>query len=57
MDENYEVLNTGKCYKRVTRGGGGGEVSPSHFSKFGKKYPNFGKKCPDCGHLWVKFLI
>ena len=23
-----------------------------------KKCPSFGKKeCPDCGHLWVKFLI
>ena len=42
--------------RRVTRGERG-EGLPCPFSKFGKKYPNFGKKCPDCGHLWVKFLI
>ena len=22
-----------------------------------KKYPDFGKKIPDCVHLWVKFSI
>ena len=27
----------------------------SAFSKTGKKFPNFGKKCPDCGHLLVNF--
>ena len=35
--------------KRATR--------PCSFSKIGKKCPNLGKKCTDCGHLWVKFLI
>ena len=45
----------------VTRGAGGGWgegrglLCP--FLKIGKKYPNLGTKCPDCGHLWVKFLI
>ena len=34
-----------------------GEVSPALYSKIGKKCLNFGKKCPDCCHLWVKFLI
>ena len=42
--------------RRVTRGGRGVAL-PYPFSKIGKKYPNFGKKCPDYGHLWVKFLI
>ena len=45
--------------KRVTGGGeerGGGALLCT-FSKTGKKYLNFEKKCPDCGHLWVKFLI
>ena len=39
--------------RRVTRGGRG--AGP--FSKIGKKGPNLEKKCLDCGHLWVKFLI
>ena len=30
---------------------------PCPFSKIGKKCPNLEKKRPDCGHLWVKFLI
>ena len=30
-------------------GGGGG--------KTGKRFPDFGKKCPYCGHLLFKFLI
>ena len=38
-------------------GGRGGGSLPCPFSKIGKKCPNFGQKCPDCGHLWVKFLI
>ena len=32
-------------------------MSPLPFSKTWKKYPNFGKKFPDVGHFWVKFLI
>ena len=45
-------------YRRVTRGGeGGGGVSPALFSKIGKNSLNFGGKCPDYYHLWVKFFI
>ena len=29
---------------------------PCTFSKIGKNCANLEKKCPDCGHLWVKFL-
>ena len=39
-------------YRRVIRGA---KVGP--FSKIGKKCPNLEKKCPDCGHLWVKCFI
>ena len=31
--------------------------SPQPFFKNWKKYHNFGKKYPDCDHLWVKFFI
>ena len=44
--------------RRVTRGaegGRGGEVSPALFQKLEKRALICGKKCPDCGHLWVKF--
>ena len=49
-------------FRRVTkRVGGGGdedsEVSPALFRKLEKNCPNFGTKCRDCGHLWVKLLI
>ena len=27
-----------------------------NFLKIGRQCPNFEKKCPDFGHLWVKFL-
>ena len=27
------------------------------FYKIGRKCPNLEKKCPDCGHLWVKFPV
>ena len=40
----------------VTGGGKRGSL-PCPFSKIGKKSPNLGKKCFDCCHLWVKFLI
>ena len=30
---------------------------PCPFAEIGKKCPKFGQKCPDCCHLWVKFLI
>ena len=42
--------------RRVTREGRGGGL-PCPFWKTGKKCPNLVKKCPDCGHLWVQFLI
>ena len=37
--------------------GGGWGGLPGPFSEIGREYPNFRKKCPDCGHLWAKFLI
>ena len=39
----------------VTRRGAGGGGLPSPFSKIGKSALICGKKCPDFGHLWVKF--
>ena len=39
---------------RATRGRG--EASPSLIANR-KKCPDFGKKGPDCVHLWVKFSI
>ena len=39
---------------RVTRGGGG---LPCPFLKIGKKCHNLEKNYPDCGHLWLQFLI
>ena len=30
---------------------------PYTFFKIRKEYPDFFEKCPNCGHLWVKFLI
>ena len=42
-------------YLEVGVEGGG---LPCPFSKIGKKWcPNLEKKCPDFGHVWVKFLI
>lgn len=41
--------------RHVTREGGSRSTLP--FFKTRKKSPNFGKKCHDCGHLWLKFLI
>ena len=37
------------------KGGGGGAIM-SYFEN-SKKYPDFGKICPDCVHLSVKFPI
>ena len=34
-----------------------GEDLPSPFSKIGKKFPDFGKKYLDCGHLFDTLLI
>ena len=30
---------------------------PLSFLENQKRYPDFGKKGPDCVHLWVKFVI
>ena len=43
-------------YRRVTRGRRGRSLSCT-FLKIGRKCSDFEKKCPDFGHLWVKFLI
>ena len=40
--------------RRVTTRGGG---LPCPFKKIGKKCPNLGRECLDCGHLWVKLLV
>ena len=51
---------TRSYYYRCVTGGrreGGGEISPALSRKTGKNFPDFEKKCPDCGHLMVKFLI
>ena len=41
--------------KRITRGKG--EIFPCHFSKIGKKCPDFGKIYPGCSHPGFKFII
>ena len=43
-------------YKHVTRERRRGR-SPLHFLENWKSDFGFAKKCPDCGHLWVTFLI
>ena len=43
-------------YRCVTRERRGRSLS-STFLKIGRKCPDFEKKRPDFGHLWVKFLI
>ena len=43
--------------RRVTRGEKGGGSFPCPFSKIGKLWPNLHKKCPGCGHLWIKSFI
>ena len=42
--------------RRVTRKERG-EALPALFQKLEKSSLILGKKCPNCGHLWVKFLI
>ena len=42
--------------RRVTRGGRGG-ASPALWQIWEKISLIWSKKCPDCGHLWVKSLI
>ena len=37
--------------------GGLGETFPAFFRQLEKKCSNLWKKCLDCGHLWIKFLI
>ena len=46
--EGRGQLNLAIQARNWRRGGGG---LPYPFSKIGKKCPNFGQKCPDCGHL------
>ena len=43
-------------YRRITRGRSVRSLSCTFF-KIGNKCPDFEKKCPDFGNLWVKFLI
>ena len=54
---NYNIfyLENGLIQASNQRREGGGLPCP--FLKIGKKFPNLEKKCPDCGHLWVKFII
>ena len=53
---NKGILYFFYYYRRVTRGRRGRGLSFT-FLKIGRKCPDFEKKCPDFGHLWVKFLI
>ena len=55
----YSCINIYFCswHRRVTRGRGRWGGLPCPFLKIGKKYPNLEKKCPACGHLYVKFVI
>ena len=49
-----------KKYTKTLSGiveGGGGEICLALFRKLEKSVLILGKKCPDCGLLWVKFLI
>ena len=46
-----------KCINRPVGGGEGGGGLPNPFLKIGKNSSNLEKECPDCGHLWLKFLI
>ena len=50
-------VDRSRCVTRAGVGGEGGGDLLSPFLKIGKKCPNLEKKCPDCGHLWLKFLI
>ena len=45
------MANSGTKLER----GGRGKVSPVLFQKLEKSALICGKKCPDCGHLWVTF--
>ena len=53
---NIGIINDTSDQAR-NRGGREGGSLPCPFSKIGKKCPDFGGKCPDCGHLWFKFII
>ena len=41
----------------VQQAGGKGARSPLPFLKAEKNSSDFGKKCPGCIHLWVKFVV
>ena len=45
--------------RRATSGGEGrgGRGLPFPFWKIEKKYPDFGKICPVCLHLWITIFI
>ena len=49
--DGYSVILTGVPLE------GSGRGLPCPFLKIKKKYFDFGKKVPDCVHLWVKFSI
>ena len=49
------IHNLGYVNRRTTRGEGGRPPLP--FFENQKKWPDFGKKCPDCVHLYAKFAI
>ena len=54
------LVNKGILYFLITTrvtSGKRGRVLSSIFLKIGRRCPDFEKKCPDFGHLWVKFLI
>ena len=55
-----DLVNKTILHALITRGvllEGGEGSHPYHFSKNGKKFLDFGKTCPHCGHLLVKFFI
>ena len=52
LDITLNLSKATELFRRVT-GGGGREVYPALFQKLEKSALTLGKKCPDCGHLWV----
>ena len=55
LDSASDVTLTHEAGAQLEGERGGGLHCP--FSKIGENCPNLEKKCPDFGHLWVKFLI
>ena len=58
---SFIMVNLGILHALITAGvkleGRGGGDFPCPFSKGGKMFLDFEKKCPDSGHLSVKFFI